>query len=519
MKKIPSVVLLAFLMFLCLPPVISQADEDREGYWECIEVRHETKHFNEELVDKNYWSSSMSGSAGTGTFTSTYVGPSEDDDYAPRPKNGESGTVTGSVSTPPQYIDGGKTVKLSVDLSVTSTKQHFFDFNGDAYARFDDPDVPIGHVTGGAIDFTTEDSSGELLDLYVWLYGPTNWRAKEYGNNPQLNVEVSAQAPYGSQEGDEISIYTQIGMGNMSSRTEYIYIWHVDGKAPATRKLVNGKDSPLKWLIPTGVLIGGGGYGINRARRKKKKKSGDRTANPEVIKYKRDKLREEAEKGNKYADRLAGEYDEMLSNVEWNDGKLGFGKEEKFKKLNRLYKKFMRGEVGGEEESPDELGRLETETSGARFQRNLNKWKETTKKGAQDTFEEAVRGDSAKSVIFRGGMDVLTGGHAETVFAPIEGYYTMRDEIDKGKSIKDAATKAYVDFAIDYGTGKAMDIGISPTKGGKPGQFFADVNNNAILNFTEKTASGAYANGVQSTIEMGKDITNHNTKKKARGNQ
>lgn len=240
-KKLSAILVMALCCAL-LFPVTSRA-EDREGYWERIEVRHETKHFNEELVDKNYWSDSMSGSAGTGTFTSTYVGPNENDDYAPRPKNGESATVTGSVSTPPQYIDGGKTVKLNVNLSVTSTKQHFFDFNGDAYARFDDIDVPIGHVTYGAIDFTAKDPDGEELNLSVWLYGPTNWRAKEYGNNPKVNAEVSAQAPYGSEEGDKISIYAQISMGNKSSRTEYVYLWHAEGKAPLENTTSGGKDS------------------------------------------------------------------------------------------------------------------------------------------------------------------------------------------------------------------------------------------------------------------------------------
>lgn len=253
---------------------------------------------------------------------------------------------------------------------------------------------------------------------------------------------------------------------------------------------------------------------VNRARRKKKNKSGDRTRNPEVIKYKRDKLRKEAKKGNKYADRLAGEYNEMLKSVEWNNGKLGFDKEEKFEKLNKLYKKFMRGEVGWEEAAPDELGKLETETSGGRFQRNLNRWKQTTKKGIADTFEEAVKGDTAKSVIFRAGIGTLTGGHSEVVFAPTEGFYTMKDAVEEGKSIREAVTEAYTNLAIDYGVGKATNIGISPTEGGKAGRFFVDPNNNKVLDFAEKTISEAYSNGVKSVVEMGQDIHNHNTKNK-----
>jgi len=202
------------------------------GYWECIEVRHQTYDYNEELTNKDYWSKSKSGSAGTGTFSETYVGPDEKDDYAPRPKNGESAMVQGSVSTPPKYIDGGKTVQLKVDLSISSTKQHFWDFNGDAFVRFDEVDVEMSHRTYGAIDFTAKDADGEDVKLNIWLYAPTNWRSTEYGNNPNVNVEVSAEAPYGSEDDDKISIYTSVGMGSMSSRTEYVYLWHNKGKAP-----------------------------------------------------------------------------------------------------------------------------------------------------------------------------------------------------------------------------------------------------------------------------------------------
>jgi hypothetical protein len=224
--------------------VTSMAQDDREGYWECIEVRHQTYDYNEELTDKNYWSNSKSGSAGTGTFSSTYVGPDEKDDYDPRPKNGESAMVQGSVSTPPKYIDGGKTVQLKVDLSISSTKQHFWDFDGDAFVRFDEVDVEMSHRTYGAIDFTAKDSDGGDVKLSVWLYAPTNWRATEYGNKPKVNVEVSAQAPYGSEEGDKISIYTSVGMGSMSSRTEYVYLWHNEGKAPTEEK--DDSDKPKR---------------------------------------------------------------------------------------------------------------------------------------------------------------------------------------------------------------------------------------------------------------------------------
>ncbi len=202
------------------------------GYWECIEVRHQTYDYNEELTNKDYWSKSKSGSAGTGTFSETYVGPSEKDDYAPRPKNGENAMVQGSVSTPPKHIDGGEMIQLKVDLSISSTKQHFWDFNGDAFVRFDEVDVEMSHRTYGAIDFTAMDADGEDVKLNVWLYAPTSWRSTEYGNNPKVNVEVSAPAPCGNEEGDKISIYTSVGMGSMSSRTEYVYLWHNKGKAP-----------------------------------------------------------------------------------------------------------------------------------------------------------------------------------------------------------------------------------------------------------------------------------------------
>ncbi|NMB02582.1 MAG: hypothetical protein GX971_13865 [Firmicutes bacterium] len=58
--------MILIMAFCCVQifPVTSHAEDDREGYWECIDVRHEMKHFNEELVDTDYWSYSMDGSAG-----------------------------------------------------------------------------------------------------------------------------------------------------------------------------------------------------------------------------------------------------------------------------------------------------------------------------------------------------------------------------------------------------------------------------------------------------------------------
>ncbi|HHV98442.1 MAG TPA: hypothetical protein GXX36_02515 [Clostridiaceae bacterium] len=243
MKRISAAFLLALTILLMIFSVTSWAEDDREGYWECIEVRHETKHFNEELVDKDYWSYSMSGSAGTGTFTSTYIGPGQEDDYMTRAKNGENGMVTGSVSKPPKYINGGQTVKLKINLSVSTSKQHAIDWDGDADAWFDETDIPIGYITGSALRFTEKGFDGEDIDLSAWIYAPTNWRAKEYGNRPKLNTEVSAQAPYGSKEDDKISIYTQVGMGNMASRTEYVYRWHAEGKAPLENTSPDGKGS------------------------------------------------------------------------------------------------------------------------------------------------------------------------------------------------------------------------------------------------------------------------------------
>jgi hypothetical protein len=144
MKRISSTFLFALTILILISPVTGLAEGEKESYWELIDVRHELKHFNEELVDKDYWSYSMNGSAGTGTFTSTYIGSTEKDDWLPRAKNGESGTVTGNVSAPPRYIDGGKTVSLKINVSVTTTKQHAIDWDGEGEAWFDETDILIG---------------------------------------------------------------------------------------------------------------------------------------------------------------------------------------------------------------------------------------------------------------------------------------------------------------------------------------------------------------------------------------
>jgi len=59
----------------------------------------------------------------------------------------------------------------------------------------------------------------------------------------ELYIEVSAQAPYGRGEEDKVSVYTQVGMGNMVSRTEYVYLWHAEGKAPIYNTNTDEKDS------------------------------------------------------------------------------------------------------------------------------------------------------------------------------------------------------------------------------------------------------------------------------------
>ena len=73
-KTLSAIIAMA-LCYVMLFPVTSMAQDDREGYWECIEVRHQTYDYNEELTDKDYWSDSKSGSAGTGTLSSWIKSP------------------------------------------------------------------------------------------------------------------------------------------------------------------------------------------------------------------------------------------------------------------------------------------------------------------------------------------------------------------------------------------------------------------------------------------------------------
>lgn len=196
------------------------------GHWERIATHHKTKHFNQELEGNKDWSYKVSGSEGTGTFIITYLGPSQEDDYEPRPKNGENGTITGSVSTPPSRIYAGETVTLKMNVSVSSTKQHFFDWSGDATAWFDQSGIEIGYGTGAAINFLEKKEERDTYRILAWIYAPTNWRSKEYGNKPSVSSTASAVAPKGYTEGDEISLYTQVSTPGLSSRTEYVYIWH-----------------------------------------------------------------------------------------------------------------------------------------------------------------------------------------------------------------------------------------------------------------------------------------------------
>lgn len=487
-----------FTVLLIFTISIANADEARSGYWERVNSIDEKKYFNEELVDKNYWSANFGGFNGNSSFTTTYVGPNEEDDYAPRPKNGESATVTSTISVPPQYFNGGEKLNLNINLEISSSNQHFFDFRGDASARFDEPGVPIGHVTGGAINFTVKDENGDVFDFSVWLYGPTNWRFKEYGNQPKQSVVASAEAPYGREEGEKISIYTQAGMGNLRCRTEYVYVWHVEGKAPKSTDN-KGVDSgnkikdTLKWAIPAGVLIGGGGYGASRIR--KRKKNGP---NIDQLRDKRNKLRKKAKEGNEYAGKMAEAYDDVIEGIEWNDG-VRFGDEHRIRRLSRMYTKFMNGDIG-ENAAPDELGKLESETSMERFKRNRENWKQTNKDGTEKTFEEVARGDSAKAVIVRAGMDYLTGGASEAMFGGAEAYYTTKDAIiEEGRDGVEAIGKA----VTNYGIGKVTDKAIKTTVNKGTGKFLSESTrevNKAVTGFAEKSATGFTTNEAKSLV-------------------
>ncbi len=487
-------------------PVISWA-----GYWELVNIHHDIKHFNEQLVDKKYWSHSMSGSAGTGEFTTKYVGPTEKDDYAPRGKNGENATVKGSVSAPPRYIDGGQLVRLSVDLSITSTKQHLFDFDGNAYARFDEPGVPIGHVTRGPIDFTANDADGKPLKLNVWLYAPTNWRVKEYGNKANLSTAVFAKAPRGRKDDQKIALYTAIGMGNMISRTEYVYRWHTEGTAPSSAQ--DGDGSFLSWTLPGGIviiLIGTGVYILNR-NRKINKPSRNWIKNEQSLKEKRDKLLEMAEAADKEgletkhdnAKRLAHKYDQWLSDVKRSGEKAIFGRDKEFKKLNEMFRRFIRGDVGWEQEASDGF----YETFNERVQRNWSRESDIWMEGGSNTIHEAVKGDTAKSKTFQvlftsiGGkfignvLGVVTTG-AETVAS-------AKDEIEKGKSVGYTFTKVMINATIDTVTGEIVGGGTSNAVDLADGRrIFADPTNEKALRFVENTVTEFYSDLGKSAAEI-----------------
>ena len=145
--------------------------------------------------------------SGSYSYTTTYIGKT-DTYYNPPTKNGESFASQAIWSTPPERIEAGEIVSLTLSFSVTVDTQSYYNWSASAGAYFDKADMTPGFASGEAVDFV--DANGK--DSF-----------SVSRKTPSVSASVTAIAPAGG-EGKKIALLTTYFPG-IKMGTAYIYEW------------------------------------------------------------------------------------------------------------------------------------------------------------------------------------------------------------------------------------------------------------------------------------------------------
>lgn len=157
------------------------------------------------------YEASSESSPGSYSYTWKYLGD-EDDYYNPPLLAGEHSTSQCTFSTPPTTIQGGETITLSLKLNFGSQLLSYFTDKASASADFDKWDVEPGDTTGASVPFTNKDGKSTFkIDTYKTV--------KVYS----VNETLTAKAPTGAKEGDQIALRTLFN--GVKQGTCYIYVW------------------------------------------------------------------------------------------------------------------------------------------------------------------------------------------------------------------------------------------------------------------------------------------------------
>jgi len=160
-----------------------------------------------DIPKSEVYENQRSYSRGSYSYTVTYTGPT-DTYYDPPTLNGETFSSQAIWSTPPERLEAGEPVSLTLSFNVIVDTQSYFDMAASASAYFDKADMEPGFATAAAIDFVDENG---------------HYSFSVNRKTPSVNVNVTAVAPSGG-EGQQIALLTAFYPG-IRMGTAYVYKW------------------------------------------------------------------------------------------------------------------------------------------------------------------------------------------------------------------------------------------------------------------------------------------------------
>jgi len=151
-------------------------------------------------------------SSGNYSYSFKYLGES-DDYYTPPVINGEGATINCNFTAPPKTIKADETISLKLSMEITNNSLSYYTAAAKASADIEDPTMLPGFTSGNEIVFVNdEEKEAFTVDTYKTV------------NILSINENITAKAPKGEKEGDQIAIRTLFYPGAKMG-TSYVYEW------------------------------------------------------------------------------------------------------------------------------------------------------------------------------------------------------------------------------------------------------------------------------------------------------
>ncbi len=221
-KKLLSAIVAFILMFSCILPLNTYADEET-GYWERTNIID--SEVDESKVEKSEgYSPSWVYRRSSYTYRCevTYEGiwySGKDHDEC----NGEYVKSTGNVATPEKYYLGGEQVVLHTYIWAETSSKICFHL-GASVGSFITPINTEDPFTSSSTSTSLYDITEKYTKSFLQTYkNDTNTGYEE------MSADMGAKMPQGSSEGDKVYIVTGLSGGNETMQTAYEYTWHTTG--------------------------------------------------------------------------------------------------------------------------------------------------------------------------------------------------------------------------------------------------------------------------------------------------